>query len=411
MLVGIDATHANKIHRTGVEEYCFQIIQELKKKIPSDTRVVLYSNNVLIPELAQLPNNWEVKILVWPFKKMWSQFRLAYELWRNPPDVYFSPGQLLPFFAPKNSVVMVHDSAFEAYPSVYRFFGCQYLKWMNRLVVKKAKLILTSTEFNKKELLKYYCHNVIHADCQCRSHPRSARINSSGNPVGDCNCEPKVKQSLVSKIKVIPLAYDTKKFNLEKPISQLSFRATERSRGISCIYGQYILSIGRLEEKKNTARIVQAFEIVKKQMPDLKLILVGKPGAGYEKVKQTIEQSIFKKDIILPGFVSSDDLVNILKNAQVFVFPSLYEGFGIPVLEAMAVGVPVVASKGSALDEVGGGAVEHVNPFDINDIGLKIFELINDGEYRKNKISLGLEQVKKYSWDETARLTWETIKQ
>lgn len=368
MLVGIDASHANKIHRTGVEEYCFQIIQELKKIIPSDAKVVLYSDNVLIPELAQLPNNWEVKILAWPFKKMWSQLRLACELWNRSPDVYFSPGQLLPFFSHKNSVVMVHDSAFEAYPSAYRFFGCQYLKWMNRLIVKKAKLILTSTEFNKKELLKYYCH-----------------------------CEPQAKQSLANKIKVIPLAFDSQKFNLEKQAGKN-------------IYGQYILSIGRLEEKKNTKRIVEAFEMVKKQMPDLKLVLVGKPGAGYEKVKQAIEQNKYRKDIILPGFVSPDNLVTILKNAQVFVFPSLYEGFGIPVLEAMAVGVPVIASKGSALEEVGGEAIEYVDPLDIGDISSKIFELLHDDEYRKNKINLGLELVKKYFWNETARLTWEAIK-
>ncbi|MFA6423752.1 MAG: glycosyltransferase family 1 protein [Candidatus Magasanikbacteria bacterium] len=367
MLVGIDCSHANKVQRTGVEEYCWQVIQELKKIIPEDVRVVLYSNTKLLPELSVIPANWEVKILTWPLGKMWSQIRLVFELWKNSPDVYFSPGQLLPFFVPKNSVVMVHDSAFEAHPNAYRFFGRQYLKWMNRLIIKKAKLILTSTEFNKKEMLKYYYNYFINIS------------------------------ELENKIKVIPLAYDDKKFNLEKSAGQN-------------IYGKYILSIGRLEEKKNTKRIIEAFDLVKKQVSDLKLVLVGKPGTGFEDVQWAIEHSEFKKDIILLGFVEKDELVNILKNAQVFVFPSLYEGFGIPALEAMAVGVPVVASCGNALEEVGGGAVDYANPLDEHNIADAILKLLNDENYRQQKIRLGLEEEKKYSWQKTALLTWNEIK-
>lgn len=361
MIIGIDASHANKNQRTGVEEYCFQIIEEFKKIIPSDTKVILYSNEALLSELAQIPNNWEIKILNWPFKKMWSQFRLAYELWKNPPDVYFSPGQLLPLFAPKNSVVMVHDSAFEAYPTAYRFFGRQYLKWMNRLIVKKAKLILTSTEFNKKELLNFY------------------------------------GQFLENKIKVIPLAYDSDKFNMDAKVDKN-------------IYGKYILSIGRLEEKKNTKRIVEAFNIIKKDLPDLKLVLVGQPGAGYEQVKQAVESSEHKQDIILLGFVSSENLYSLLRHAQVFVFPSLYEGFGIPILEAMATGVPVVASDISALHEVGDEAAVYADPIDVEDIATKVLNLIKDEDLRKQKIILGLQRVKNYSWSNTAAQTWPILK-
>jgi len=364
MIIGIDASHANKSQRTGVEEYCFQIIQELKKIIPSETKVVLYSNKSLILEFGDLPKNWEVKILNWPLKKMWSQFRLAFELWKNPPDVYFSPGQLLPLLAPKNSVVMVHDSAFEVHPNAYNFFGRQYLKWMNHLIIKKSKLILTSTKFNQQEMVRLYGQTF---------------------------------KNLVDKIKVIPLAYDSQKYNLEKTAGPNA-------------YGQYILSIGRLEEKKNTKRIVSAFHLVKKEFPDLKLILVGKPGAGFEEVQQVIEQSDYNKDIVLPGFVASEDLLNILKNAKVFVFPSLYEGFGIPILEAMAVGVPIIAGKGSALEEVGGRAVEFVDPLDEKEIAKKIVIYLSDVNYYQQKINIGLEEVKKYSWAKTAGLTWEALK-
>ncbi|MBI5221207.1 MAG: glycosyltransferase, partial [Candidatus Magasanikbacteria bacterium] len=245
MIIGIDASHANKVHRTGVEEYCFQIIQEFKKMIPSDVRVILFSPTPLLSELSQLPPNWEIKILRWPFKKLWSQFRLAFELWQSPVDIYFSPGQLLPFFAPKNSIVTVHDSAFEACPKAYNFWSRQYLQWMNRLIVKKAKLILTSTKFNKSELLRYY-----------------GRMFEE-------------QKDLFDKIKVVPLAYNNKKFNLETPPAKN-------------LFGQYILSVGRLEEKKNTKLIVEAFDLLKTKLTNLKLVLVGSPGAGYVEVKQMI---------------------------------------------------------------------------------------------------------------------------
>lgn len=362
MIFGIDASHANQVNRTGVEEYCFQIIQEFKKIIPSDVRVVLFSPTPLLPELSERPANWETKILRWPFKKLWSQFRLAYELWINPPDIYFSPGQLLPFFSPKNSVVTIHDSAFKAYPKAYNFWGRQYLKWMNRLIVKKAKLILTSTKFNKSELLRYY---------------------------GGLFEEQK---NLFDKIKVIPLAYNNKKFNLQIPAANNSF-------------GQYILSLGRLEEKKNTKLIIEAFELLKSKLTDLKLVLIGSPGAGYLAVKQAIESSEYKKDIIELGF--AQDVSGILKNAEVFVFPSLYEGFGIPVLEAMAVGVPVVCSDIPALHEVGKEAVVYIT--NTQDLADKILRLISDKDFSQRHINTGLELVKDFGWDKTAKLSWETV--
>ncbi len=362
MIIGIDASHANKASRTGVEEYCFQMIEEFKKIIPSQARVILFSPTPLVSEFSALPANWEVKILSWPLKKLWSQFCLAYELWRHPVDIYFSPGQLLPFFAPKNSVVMIHDSAFEACPKAYSFWGRQYLKWMNKLIVKKSKLILTSTQFNKSELLKYYSYFF------------------------------EEQRDLFDKIKVVPLAYDNKKFNLEAVPVENSF-------------GKYILSVGRLEEKKNTKTIIEAFELLKTKISDLKLILVGRPGSGYLLIREAIDNSDYKKDILEIGFV--DDIVDIVKNAQVFVFPSLYEGFGIPVLEAMAMGVPVVASDIEALHEVGGKAL--VYETNVQDMADKILRLMSETEFRQRQVNLGLDLVAEFSWEKTATNSWNHI--
>lgn len=358
MIIGIDASHALKLPRTGVEEVCWQIIQSLKKQIPSDTRVVLYCQKELPSDFGDVPNNWEVKILHWPFKKLWSQLRLAFELWQNPPDVYFAPGQLLPLYHPKNSVVYLHDSAFLVYPQAYNFLGRKYLEWMNRLIVKSAKIIITSTEFNKQELIKFY--------------PRYKNIGE--------------------KVKVVPLAYDGCKFgaNSSEPI------------GNNKITKPYIIYVGRLEEKKNTKRLVEAFDLIKKKNSNLKLLLVGKNGVGHEKIEKAIQISLFKSDIIQPGFVKAEDLPGLIKNAELLVLPSLYEGFGLPVLEAFACGVPVVAADISALREVGGEAVEYVNPLEIDDMARGLEKVLNDNNLREKMIHIGLERVKMFSWDKTA---------
>jgi len=376
MLIGIEATHANKAQRTGVENYCWHIIQGLKKQIPSSVRVVLYSNKPLLGELGVLPENWEVKILRWPFKKLWSQIMLSLELLFHPPDIFFAPAQLIPLFSRvKKTVVTIHDSAFLVFPKAYNFCGRQYLKWMNKMIVKKSSLIITPSEFSKQELLKQYCHS---REC--------------GNPVV-----------------VIPEAYDNRIFRIIEILKQV-----QDDKSILKKYNlskPFVMSLGRLEEKKNTAGIIKAFEILKKDQKnnELKLLLAGSPRVGFEKVKQALDSSEFKADILTPGWISEENAVSLFNLASVFVFPSFYEGFGLPVLEAMACGCPVVASAGNSLKEVGGESVLYVDPGNANDIAAAINKLLHDENLRAEKIKSGLERVKNFSWEKAAKSTWEAI--
>lgn len=364
MILGIEAAHANKIQRTGVEEYCFAVIEELKKIIPLSERVILYSAEPLRGELGNLPPNWTVRILPWFLKKSWSQTRLAWELWRRPPEAYFAPGQLLPFWPPKNSAVMIHDCAFRAYPNAYRFWGRQYLKLMDDVIVRRARVILTSTEFNKKEIIRYY------------------------------GVAPE-------KIKVIPLSYNSTRYH-----SGPSDPAVRKKFGLT---KPYLMSVGRLEEKKNTKRIVEAFDLIKKQF-DCQLLLVGKPGTGYEAVERAIAQSVNQQDIMRPGFLTNEELTALYQDARVFLFPSLYEGFGIPVLEAMACGTPVLAARGTALEEVGGTAALYADPHRAEDIAAQALKFLTDENLRREKIAAGLNHVKNFSWRRTAALTYEVLK-
>ena len=360
MVIGIEAAHANQAERTGVEEYCFQIIEALKKAIPPTEKVILYSNAPLREELATLPANWQVKILHWPFSKLWTQLRLSWHFLFHKPDVFFSPGQILPIVCPRKTITMIHDSAFMAFPRAYGFLSRLYLRAMNRRIIKKSVTIITSTEFNKKELIKYYGDRV---------GKKVVVI-----PLGFNTVQP-------------PLRFDPKKFSISKP---------------------YILSVGRLETKKNTKYIIQAF-CVMKQLVDIQLVLVGRPGVGYRAVEKQIKECPYIEDIVRVGYIDRPDLAGLYKNAIALVFPSIYEGFGFPLLEALSLGTPAIAADIEALHEVGGSACVYVDPFDIKLLSDTILELVKNSGSQIKFSHEGRERAAQFSWEKTGNETWEVI--
>lgn len=364
MVIGISAAHAAKPERTGVEEYCFQIIQALKKTIPATERVVLYSNIPLTGLLAEIPANWEIKVLRWPFKKMWSQFRLAWEMFINPPDTFFSPGQLLPSITPRNTVTTVHDAAFRVFPQAFRFLGRWYLRCMLRFILKRSSSIIVPSSFVCNELKHLY---------------------------------PWIKGG---NIKVVPHGYNSKQYHSTAIASDIPVKYN--------ISSPYIITVGRLEEKKNTRRIVEAFDLVRKHY-SVDLVLVGSPRVGYATVAKAIKTSPNCKAIHMLGFVPTDDLRGLVAQAQAFVFPSLHEGFGLPVLEAMAVGCPVVASSGTALVEVGGDAALYADPHSVTSIAEAIESLLADPLVQDKYRQSGLRRVQAFSWITAAEQTWEAI--
>jgi len=359
MFLAIEATHANKEQRTGVEQVCWHLINNLKKEIPSDWRVVLYSNKPLLGRLADLPANWSTKILSWPLKKGWSQTRLFYQLWRDRPDIFLAPGQLVPIFCPFKTITIIHDCAWKAFPQAYGLLSRIYLERMNKLIVKNSHLIITPTEFGRQELHQYY-------------------------------------KFPLEKIKVIPWGFDANKF---KP-AKFELSRFEKFK----INQPYLLFVGRLEEKKNVNGIIKAFEILRSQYRrDLDLVLVGRPGVGYEQINQLINKSLFKKNIIKLGWVKEDDLPILYSSAQAFVFPSLYEGFGLPILEAMACGCPVVTARQNSLLEVGGQSAIYIDNSDPAQMARKIEELLAKSDLRQQMINSGLKTAKLFSWQKTAQ--------
>lgn len=387
MLLLIDASRANNEQKTGVEWYAFFVIEELKKIIPRDLQVILYTREPLKGALSNLPPNWSVKVLGWPPRRLWTQIRLSWEIYQMKKQcgsdnlALFIPAHVLPLFTPAKTFITIHDLGGFKFPSGYSWFERWFTKFAVLFAVSRAT-IFTPSDFSKKEILYY--------------------LRLHGKKIAD------------EKIKVIPNAYNKEEYLYNLPEEKISAILTKYK-----IQAPYFLTIGRLEEKKNTVGLIEAFEIFKSGLErapandeknNFQLALLGKPGFGYDKVAEALKKSAFKKDIILPGWVDQIDVPYLLAGARAFVFPSFYEGFGIPVLEAFAVGTAVIASFAASLPEVAGGAALLVNPNKPMEIAKAFKLVISDVELRQKMIVAGLKRSADFDWSKTASRIFDEIK-
>ncbi len=371
MIIGIDVSRINKKQKTGVEWYLFRLIQEMKK-IPfnRDTEFVLYSPIDFKGDLANLPGNWRLKRLSWPLKYAWTQIRLCLEIFINRPNILFIPAHILPFFCPVKSVLVIHDLGFERFPEYYSFWQRIYYSWTHRYSFKKAAKIIVPSEFTKKEIIELY------------------RVTED-------------------KIEVIPEGYDRETFYLVDDKAKIASIRVKYG-----IKGSYFLYVGRLEKKKNVKGLIDAYKefcaanIGLKNIP--RLVLAGKKSFGGREIETAI--SGFESNILYLGYVHDKDLVYLYNGAEAFIFPSFYEGFGLPLIEAMACGCPVLTSNGASLPEVGGNAVVYFSPNNIKDMARVMEEFLKNEELKKEMVKMGLNRVaENFSWRQCAEKIIEVL--
>lgn len=353
MLIGIDASKVAKPFKTGTETYSVEIIKALAK-IDCQNDYLLYTPKPLDNKLPNLGKNFKVKIL--PFGKFWTQIRLSLEMLSHKPDLLFIPAHTLPLIFPQKTVVTLHDLGFKHFPELYSTTDIYYHNWAMDHAAKHAYRILTDSEFTKKDLMLHY------------------------------TLDP-------AKISVVPLGFDEKTFR--SATSQ-----TQRS--------PYIFYIGRLEEKKNIVGMIKAYEILRKEREIChQFILAGRLGFGYEKIKETIAQlpPEIRRDVIELGYVDQKTYTDYLKNASILFFCTFFEGFGLPLLEAMASGVPVVASNRTSIPEITGKAAVLVDPTKPFEMAAALSRVIHNRGLQKALISKGLTRASLYSWEKTAQKT------
>lgn len=362
MKVGIDASRAFIKERTGTEEYSYRLIKELTKINDPFCQFFLYVRKGEGVDFGLSANVHLKKINV---EKFYTQAGLSSEIFRNPVDVLFVPSHSVPFVHPRKTIVTVHGLEYKKSPECYSLRERMMLELNTRLSVKWAQKIITPSESAKNDLLRYY-----------KVNPEKIAIINHG--AGG-------ERYQISNIENNNLRVDDIK----------------------------ILFIGRLEKRKNVANLVKAFNILRSMANldgrKIKLTLVGRPGFGYEKIKKEIENSPFKKDIEIKGYVSEDEKLKILQEAYVLIAPSLAEGFGLPILEAQAQNVPVLCSDIPPFKEVAKDSVLYFDPQNNADIAVKMADIFRDEKLHEALAIKGSENVKNYSWEKCAKETMKVL--
>ena len=357
MTIGIDASKVAKTYQTGTEIYSKEIIKAFSK-IDQKNQYILYTPSEIKNKLSNLGKNFKIKVL--PFGKFWTQIRLTHEMIRRKPDILFVPAHTLPLKFPKKSVVTIHDLGFKHYPELYSGTDLLYHNWAANHSIKNACHILVDSEFVKIDILKFY------------------------------TIDPQ-------KISVVPLGYDKETY---RPLKTKTNKIP------------YVFYIGRLEEKKNIVGMIKAYAILRKESKiKHQFILAGRPGFGYDRIEKTIKSlpAEIQKDIIQLGYVDQETYIKYLKEASILFFASFFEGFGLPLLEAMASGVPVVASNRTSIPEITSHAAVLVDPKKPFEMAVALSKVINNIGLQKALISKGLVRASLYSWEKTARQTLDIL--
>jgi len=358
MLIGIDASRAARGERTGTERYSFELIRHLVA-LDRRNKYRLYFDQP--PPYDLRFATCDLRIM--PFPRLWTHVRLSLEMMRHPPDVLFVPAHVLPIVHPPRSVVTIHDLGYLYFPQAHRPLDRLYLDLSTRFNARAARIIADS-QATKRDLVERY------------------RVDPA-------------------KIAVVYPGYDEATF---RPVGDReTIEAVKVRYGVA---GDYILFVGTIQPRKNLIRLIEAFANLRTcKLANLQLVIAGKRGWLYEAVFRRVEELGLEGQVIFTGYVAEEDLPALLSGARLFAFPSLYEGFGLPVLEAMACGTPVVCSKASSLPEVTGDAALLFDPLDVEGLTAAMGRILGDEKLREELVERGLERARGFSWERCARQT------
>ncbi len=288
---------------------------------------------------------------------------MALQIFRDKPDILFVPSHVVPYFCKTKYIVTIHDIAFKKFPESYPLLFQWYLDFTTKQSVKNSHKIITISESTKKDLV-----NIYGAD--------------------------------ESKIEVVYMGFDQESKKARKQES------IKEKFGIK---KDYLFYLGRVESKKNIVNLVKAFYELLAKGEDLQLVLAGKRGYGFEEIEKTIKDFSLGDRVVLTGYVNDEEKEYLLKNSSVFTFISLYEGFGIPVLEAFASGIPCVLSCIPVFEELFREAAFLVDHNDPEKIAEGILEILKNEKKKKDLVRKGRELIKEFSWEKCARETLKVL--
>lgn len=364
MKVAIDGYEANTDVRVGIGRYAFELIDRIAQRQKEadrpfdDVRVYLPES----PRSHMPPQTDHFGYRLLGVKPFWTFIGLPFALTLDRPDVVFSPTHYVPRWVRLPKVMAIMDVSYLSFPELFRPADLHKLVHWTAYSVRHAAKVITISEFSKHAIIDSY-------------HVPEANVVVASPALPDT-----VKYVSMGKSK----------------------RTTMPTR--------YILSVGTLQPRKNFSRLIEAMSLISDQ--DISLLIVGKKGWLYDEILAAPAKFGIEKRVRFLDFVQDEELPELYAHATCFVLPSLYEGFGLPVLEAMAHSVPVVVSNTSSLPEIAGEAGIYVDPTDAQSIARGINQAMNESEKdRKSRIALGKVQVGKFTWDKAADKVIAVIKE
>jgi glycosyltransferase involved in cell wall biosynthesis len=363
MKIGIDASRLQVTQRTGTEQYSWEVIEALGR-LDRRNHYLLYTNG-LPTILPPLPPNFELRSI--PFPRLWTHLRLSAEMaWRSP-DLLFVPAHVLPLWSPKRAVVTIHDLGYLHYPEAHPVARRLYLRVSTRWNALRATHIIADSAATSRDIVTH---------CGV---PRS-------------------------KISVVHLGVGER----FKPITDPAhLQQVASDYGITT---PYLLYVGTIQPRKNLERLIEAWAAYQPgARQDLTLVIAGKRGWLTDAIERRVHQLGIADRVHFTGYVADEDLPALLSGALAYLLPSLFEGFGLPVLEAQACGTPVLTSSTSSLPEVAGDAAVYVDPHDVASIRDGIARVCEDRELREQLRAAGLRRTADWSWTNTARETLRVL--
>lgn len=368
MKIFIDGYEANVLQRLGSSQVAFELIRNLEKIDRQNDYTILLPT----PPLDDLPkerSGWKYRVL--SPKRLWTRIALPLALYTagEKPDVFFSPTHYIPRFVPRGikKIVTIFDLSFMHFPEMFTKKDLWQLKNWTKFSIENADQIITISNFSKNDIIKQFKYDK-------------------------------------EKIAVAYPGYDEKEFRVQK--SEFRIKAIKKKYKLG---ESYIIYIGTIQPRKNLVRLMEAFAKVANKKNDLELVLVGKTeGEGrqgwmYEETLKTPARLGIEGNVKFVGFLPTDELSILLSGAVAFIQPSLWEGFGIPVVEAMASGTPVIVSNVSSLPEVVGKASLLIDPYSVDQIEQAIRTIISDKKLQQRYSKEGTLQAKKFSWEKMTR--------
>lgn len=352
MLVGIDASRAGRAIRTGTEGYALHLIAALLQR-SNGNRYRLYFDQ---EPFSDFPFAERAEHRVIKFPRLWTQVRLATELFRRRPDLLFVPSHVVPLGCPVPAVATIHDVGYLWHRSAYTPLAWVLLHLGTVQNARSARRIIADSRATARDLIEHF-----------GVAPEKVRVAYLGGP------EP---------------------------------REVAPDPGLSARYGlppRYFLFVGTLQPRKNLLRLLEAYaRVCQADRSPAGLVLAGRPGVGSTDLRRRARELGILDRVVWLSYVPQEHLAALYAGAVALVFPSLYEGFGLPILEAMAWGTPAISSNSSSLPEVVGEAGLLVDPRDVAGWSMAMERLLADEPLRERLIQAGRERAARFTWNRCA---------